>query len=63
MLSRDLSLLEVELDSGKEELKQLDREIKLATQPLRAIMRSKTLVMMIPDDVGVELERFAEVYI
>jgi ParB-like chromosome segregation protein Spo0J len=62
VLSRDLSLLEVELESGKEELKQLEREIKLAAQPINAIMRSKTLVQMIPDAVGEEFERFIEIY-
>jgi ParB/RepB/Spo0J family partition protein len=62
VLSRDLSLLEVELENGQEELKQLEREIKLAAQPINAIMRSKTLVMLIPDAVGEEFERFVEIY-
>jgi len=63
VLSRDLALLEVELENGQEELKQLNLEIKLATQPIRAIMRSQKLVALLSEDVREEFDRFAEVYV
>jgi ParB/RepB/Spo0J family partition protein len=62
VLSRDLSLREVELENGQAELKQIEREIKLSTQPINAIMRSKALVALLPTTVREEFERFVEVY-
>jgi hypothetical protein len=62
VLSRDLSLREVELENGQDELKQIEREIKLSTQPINAIMRSKALVALLPTTVKEEFERFVEVY-
>jgi hypothetical protein len=62
VLSRDLSLREVELENGQTELKQIEREIKLSTQPINAIMRSKALVSLLPESVKEEFGRFVEVY-
>jgi hypothetical protein len=62
VLSRDLSLREVVLENGQDELKQIEREIKLSTQPINAIMRSKALIALIPQSVKEEFGRFVEVY-
>jgi hypothetical protein len=63
LLSHDLTLKEVELTDGKQELQNLSREIALATQPIRAIMRDVELVAMMPPETRIELERFAEIYV
>jgi hypothetical protein len=60
ILAKDLTLKEVELADGKEELKTLNREIALATPVIRAIMRNEELVAMLPREVKPELERFAK---
>lgn len=62
VLSRDLSLLEVELSSGQEELDKLTREIALAAVPVNAIMRSDRLRSMLSADVREEFGRFVELY-
>lgn len=62
-LSHDLGLREVELKDGREELKQLKREIALATPIIRAIYRNKDLALMIPPEMKDELDRFKEVYV
>jgi hypothetical protein len=63
VLSRDLSLREVELENGQDELKQIEREIKLSTQPIRAILRSQKLLAMLSSEIREEFDRFAEVYV
>lgn len=63
LLSRDLNLKEVELEDGKEELQRLNREITLATPPIRAILRDAELMAMLPPEVKPEFERFAEIYV
>jgi hypothetical protein len=63
VLSRDLSLREVELENGHAELKQIEREIKLSTQPIRAILRSQKLLAMLSSEIREEFDRFAEVYV
>lgn len=62
MLSRDLNLREVELQEAQEELAKLKREITLATTPIRAILRNDVLVSIIPKEMKIEMDRFAEVY-
>lgn len=62
-LAVDLEVKETELRDNKEELLQLKREITLATQPIRGILRSKTLKEMIPTETLEELEVFAERYV
>lgn len=62
-LSRDLGLREVELEDSKEEMTRLKREITLATQPIRAILRNADLLSIVPAEMKEELERFAEVYV
>jgi ParB/RepB/Spo0J family partition protein len=51
ILAKDLSLKEIELEDGKEELQRLNREITLATPVVRAIMRDEELVLMLPAEV------------
>lgn len=63
LLAHDLTLKEVELTDGKQELQNLSREITLATQPIRAIMRDAELCAMMPPETRMELERFAEIYV
>jgi len=63
VLSRDLGLREIELSDSKEELSQLKKEITLAAQPIRAILRNKELLELIPAEMKDEFDRFAEVYI
>lgn len=63
LLAKDLTLKEVELQDGKEELQRLNREITLATPVIRAILRDEELVAMLPAEVKPEFDRFAEVYI
>jgi ParB/RepB/Spo0J family partition protein len=63
LLSHDLTLKEVELADSKSELQTLNREITLATAPVRAIMRDEELVAMMPPETRIELERFAEIYV
>jgi ParB/RepB/Spo0J family partition protein len=63
ILARDLTLKEVELEDGKEELHRLNRAITLATPVIRAVLRDEELTTMLPTEMKPELERFAEVYI
>lgn len=63
VLARDLETRETELADSKAELEQMKQEIRLATQPIRAILRNPTLVALLSDDVKEEFDRFAEVYI
>lgn len=63
VLSRDLAVKEAELTDSLAELKSMKREIALATQPIRGILRNPDLVKMLPVDVKEEFERFAEVYV
>jgi ParB-like chromosome segregation protein Spo0J len=62
LLANDLGLKEVELADGKEELLRLKREITLATPPIRAILRNKELMALIPPETLFELQAFGEAY-
>lgn len=62
VLARDLETRETELADSKAELQQMKDEIRLATQPINAIMRNKALREMLPEPVREEFERFVEIY-
>lgn len=63
VLANSLEVQETELRDLKEERDQMKREINLATPPIRAILRSKELVGLLPEETKEEFGRFAEIYV
>jgi ParB/RepB/Spo0J family partition protein len=62
-LSNSLEMREIELREGVLEEKRLKAEIMASIAPLSAILRNEKLRSMIPEEMGPELERFAEIYV
>lgn len=62
-LRTSYEMKELELSERTEELARLEKEIKASVTPIAAILRNKSLLAMVPEEMREELEFFAKSYV